>query len=152
MNQATICCDLHIKHSMFSGRLQHPEQKLCPYFRGPSGSTWDCVRDGLSASKNDLSRSSCKSDLYIQQFIQHVRGGSNVWHMSKPKLLQLLTCLRQLTMAQVENNSYCRDVIQSRIRDHLADPGPVLEDVTTTRAVDLPPAQGLVAGFLCQAG
>eukprot|EP00438_Fugacium_kawagutii_P035824 Skav204699 [mRNA] locus=scaffold1632:5264:8167:- [translate_table: standard] len=49
--------------------------------------------------------------------------------------------------AQVEKDSWCRELIQQRILDGHADPAPVLEDVTTAT---LPPCQGILAGFPCQ--
>jgi len=54
---------------------------------------------------------------------------------------------------EVEISSFCREVIQARVEDGLADPGIILDDVTKVTAGDLgSDLQGFLAGFPCQAG
>lgn len=54
-------------------------------------------------------------------------------------------------VSYVEQSAHCRAVIAARIRDGLADPGVILEDIVKTTAANLgPDIDGYVAGFPCQ--
>ena len=54
---------------------------------------------------------------------------------------------------QVEVDSACRAVIQTRILDGLADPAPIHNDITTLEPESLPEnLDGFCLGFPCQAG
>ena len=53
--------------------------------------------------------------------------------------------------AQVERSNFCQQVIRARIQDGLADPATIFDDVTMVKSQDLQNADGLLAGFPCQA-
>lgn len=47
----------------------------------------------------------------------------------------------------MEKEPWCRELIEQRIRDGLADPAPIMEDVCSAT---LPECDGFMAGFPCQ--
>ena len=60
--------------------------------------------------------------------------------------------LCDITTSQVEQSEFCRRVIQARIQDKLADPGVILDDITTVSGSQLgDDIEGCLAGFPCQA-
>ena len=52
---------------------------------------------------------------------------------------------------KVEKSAFCRSVIEARVKDKLADEGPIWEDVSTVQPNQLGDATGICAGFPCQA-
>lgn len=68
------------------------------------------------------------------------------YRFDKKHVSQISSC------SEVERDPWCCSVIASRISDGLADPGKILNDITTCKGSDLGDPDGYLAGFPCQAG
>ena len=70
-----------------------------------------------------------------------------IWCWIVEHRIVLQSC-HSTTTSQVEKSSYCRQLIEQRISDGLADPGRIYEDITGCTLQES--VDGFLAGFPCQ--
>ena len=82
--------------------------------------------------------------------VSYVPISNAVYHLWQPQYINRSN--HAFKPLEVEVSEFCREVIQARIQDQLADPGRILSDIKTVKAGDLgEEVEGYLAGFPCQA-
>ena len=150
---------------MFSGGLRSPNTRLHHCFLVWWGLNLAAARQALSCDiKQDLKNNNSWTVIFallchvvivrfveVKSYVQFSTCSNVLESYWVQNMLDSYGFHMGLGLTQVEKSPYCRKVIEARIRDGLADPGTILEDITQVTADQLSDVEGCLAGFPCQA-